>query len=194
MKKVLLGLLVFVLFFGAIAGGVYAYKETTGISNEELIAEIQYNAADLLITLGGSDTAPPLPEKPAPKKIKTDPKPAEPAAIAVQPPTNQQINAKDPAQPPVAAIIQVSPEKQKAKELIKEANRYFDEALEVMKKSYDYKDKQFFIENEKALNGFRKASKLYEEASELDPDNDWLNNRVRESGKNRYTCFKQGAK
>lgn len=194
MKKVLLGLLIFFLFFGAIAGGVYAYKETTGISNEELIAEIQYNAADLLITLGGSDTAPPLPQKPAPKKIKTEPQPAEPAAVAVQPPNSQQTNGKDPVQPPVVTIIQVSPEKQKAKELIKEANKHFDEALETMKKSYDHKDKQFFIENEKALNGFRKACKLYEEASELDPDNDWLNNRVRESGKNRYSCFKQGAK
>ncbi|MBI5358980.1 MAG: hypothetical protein HZA48_00180 [Planctomycetes bacterium] len=191
MKKVLLVLLIFVLFFGAIAGGVYAYKETTGISNEELIAEIEYNAADLLITLGGSNTAPPLPKKPAPKKIKTDP---QPAPAAVQPPNNQQTNPKDPVQPPVVTIMPVSPEKQKAKELIKEANKYFDEALEVMKKSYDYRDKQFFIENEKALNGFRKSSKLYEEASELDPDNDWLNNRVRESGKNRYTCFKQGAK
>lgn len=72
---------------------------------------------------------------------------------------------------------------------VDKGNKFYDEGMTHLEKSFDDKNPDRDAENMKALDCFKKACAEYEAASELDPNNAWLNDRLRQAGENRVMCF-----
>lgn len=72
---------------------------------------------------------------------------------------------------------------------VDKGNKAYDEGMAHLEKSFDDKNADRDGENMKALNCFKQACAEYEAAAELDPNNAWLNERLRQAGENRVMCF-----
>lgn len=99
------------------------------------------------------------------------------------------------AQPPAAAEPASKParvpqfENPEVARWVQEANRWFEEGLVHLRNTYQHEGMQD-EENWKALDAFKKACALYEQAQEK-VDHPWLRARLHEAGKYRVACFLQ---
>lgn len=80
MKKGLLIVLILIALPGAVIAGAVAYKETSGLSDEQFELEMRCNAARLLFAVAAPTVAPPKTATPAPlvPAVKPNPQPQQP--------------------------------------------------------------------------------------------------------------------
>ncbi|MEK7467167.1 MAG: hypothetical protein AAB074_07125 [Planctomycetota bacterium] len=72
---------------------------------------------------------------------------------------------------------------------VDKGNKAYEEGMVHLEKSFDEKTSDRDAENMKALNCFKAACTSYEAAVEIDENNAWLNDRLRQAGENRVMCF-----
>ncbi|MCE9581584.1 MAG: alanine and proline-rich secreted protein Apa [Planctomycetes bacterium] len=186
--------------------GLYTYflkkgnADAAETKRRELIAK--YPESRFAKMVGGVVARADPPKNPVdPPKNPVDPpkNPVDPPKNPVDPPKNPVDPPKNPVDPtdsggdhgnpvdPNAPAPKFSNPKVQA--LVDKANKAYDEGMAHLEKSFDDKNSDRDGENMKALKAFKDACTSYEAAAEIDADNAWLNERLRQAGENRVMCF-----
>lgn len=74
--------------------------------------------------------------------------------------------------------------------LVSQANAKYEEGLRHLERSSPH-SAAGNLENQKALEAFKEACALYEQALELEPKNSWIQKRLNQTSQLRYMCFKR---
>lgn len=168
-------------------------KELAEQKKQELLAKYPDSRYAGLIRnqVASTDKPKPPPDNPPVKPPDNPP---------VKPPDNPPDNppVKPPVKPPDTGGTTENPDgggpmpkfsNPKVGSLVEKGNRAYDEGMIHLEKSFDDKTPDRDGENLKALALFKEACANYEAASDLDPNNAWLNERYQRASENRVMCF-----
>ncbi len=134
------------------------------------------------------------PPKDPPKNVDPpkDP-PKDPPVDPTDPPKDPPVNPADPGAGTGTGDLSSQPAPKFSNPVVQgkvdKGNKAYEQGMVHLKKSFDDKTADRDGENMKALNCFKQACAEYEAASELDPNNPWLQDRLRQAGENRVMCF-----
>lgn len=185
---------VIILCLLAIVGsvwGMYEFQAAQGMKTAQTLALIKSYFVSL--------KPKPPPKKPIIIEIPPEPKPV------VVPKVNKPVEKPVPKKPlpakPVKPVkvepslpppIEKPPIKTREEELIEDGNKYYDEGVVHLEKTFDKNDENFDKENDLAMDKFKKALDKYHEAEKTSPDDVWLRDRIRETNDYLIGCRKQG--
>ncbi|KAF0245789.1 MAG: hypothetical protein FD180_1328 [Planctomycetota bacterium] len=142
-----------------------------------------------------------------PKNVKPPKDPVNPPKDPVNPPKDPVDPPKDPTTPPDdpppvpadpgagngSGDVSNQPPPRFSNPVVQahvdKGNKAYDQGMVHLEKSFDDKTADRDGENMKALNCFKQACASYEAAVEIDSNNAWLNDRLRQAGENRVMCF-----
>lgn len=134
------------------------------------------------------------PPKDPPKNVDPpkDP-PKDPPVDPMDPPKDPPVNPADPGAGTGTGDLSSQPTPKFSNPVVQgkveKGNKAYEQGMIHLEKSFDDKTADRDGENMKALNCFKQACAEYEAASELDPNNPWLQDRLRQAGENRVMCF-----
>jgi hypothetical protein len=133
------------------------------------------------------------PVKPPVDPVKPPKDPVKPPVDPQEPPPDNPPNPGDPGAGNGSGDVSNQPPPKFSNAVVQghvdKANKAYDEGMQHLDKSFDDKNPDRDGENLKALNCFKQACSSYEAAAEIDPNNAWLNDRLRQAGENRVMCF-----
>lgn len=201
----------FFICLHGVAWGIYEFQESSGWRTEQTLFLMK---TSLMSRISEALARKPKPVKkasaPQPVKAPDEVKPTEdeqlleaeavtpvtPAALAtikavepnsVTPAEPAPVELRRPVRNHRISVLRIKPEADAA---VEEANEYYDSGVVHLQNTFN-KDETFDRENDLAIEKFKKALAKYLEAEQIDPDNLWLRNRIKDTNSNLVTCRRQ---
>lgn len=158
--------------------GIYEFQTSRGLKTAQTLAIIKsyISVRPAKAPVKKPVVAKKPPEQPVPEEAPSI-TPSEPAPIS---PTKVELR-RPPKKPEVKPDVTL---------LIEDGNKYYDAGIVHLRNTFN-NDETFARENELAIKEFKQALAKYLEAENIDPDNLWIRNRIREANGNIVTCRKQ---